>query len=307
MTTNSIEVAFIGLGSMGLPMARNLLNAGFKLAIYNRTTSVTDELASLGARVAVSPAQAVTPGGIVVTMLSNDTVLESLTLGESGFANNLGAGLHISMSTVSPDTSRKLACEQEGFGGQFVAAPVFGRPEAAALGKLFICSSGKIAAKARAKPVLDVLGQGIYDFGEEAGAANVVKLAGNFMILSATEVMAEAFALAEKNGVDRHAMFQFFTETNFNCPIYKNYGRILADRAFEPAGFKLELAAKDVRLMRETAEKSKMTLPVADLVYARMVESMNKGRGAKDCTAIEMSVSEAAGIVVEQGKSPSNN
>jgi 3-hydroxyisobutyrate dehydrogenase-like beta-hydroxyacid dehydrogenase len=235
-----------------------------------------------------------------VTMLANDAALDAFTCGKLGFLERLGdGGLHISMSTVSPDTSRRLAQEHAARGSQFLAAPVFGRPEAAAARKLWICQSGAAAAKARARPLLEALGQGIHDFGDDPGAANVVKLSGNFLILAAIEALAEALALAEKSGIDRQAMAGFLGQTIFSCPIYQNYGRIVADRAYEPPGFTLELGMKDVKLVRDAAETAVLPMPIADLLHARLLSGLAKGRAKFDWTAIELSTADDAGIAVK--------
>ena len=290
------SVTFIGLGAMGEPMASSVLRSGIALTVYNRSRERAAQLATAGAKVADSVAAAVTPGGVVITMLANDAALLDVTLGESGVADRLGAGgLHISMSTVSPETSRHLAAEHAKRGSLWLSAPVFGRPEAAAAQKLWICQSGPAEAKARAKPLLEAMGQAIHDFGEEPGAANVVKLSGNFLILSAVEAMAEALTLAEKSGIDRQALAGFLGQTIFNCPIYQNYGRILAAQTYEPAGFKLELGMKDVRLVRDAAESATVPMPLADLLHARLLTSLAKGRGQLDWTAIEMVSAEDAG------------
>ncbi len=291
------QIGFIGLGSMGEPMARNLLAAGYALKVFNRTAARAKPLASLGATTAATPREVVDAGGIVISMLANDAALEDMTLGEKGFLPALGTGgLHISMSTVSPETSRRLAAAHAAHGSQLLSAPVFGRPEAAAAKKLWICQSGPAEAKQRAQPVLEALGQGIHDFGEDPGSANVVKLAGNFMILSVIGVFSEALALAQKNGIERTALAEFFGQTVFNCPVYQNYGRMLAQRAFEPAGFKLELGMKDMRLVRETAERAQVPMPIADLLHTRLLSSLANGRAQMDWTAIELTVAENAGI-----------
>jgi 3-hydroxyisobutyrate dehydrogenase-like beta-hydroxyacid dehydrogenase len=290
-------LAMIGLGNMGIPMARNLLSSGATLTAYNRSEAPAQALAEAGARIGRTPADAITAGGIAISMLSNDAALEAVTLGPQGILAGLGqGGLHISMSTVSPATSQRLAALHAETGAQFVAAPVFGRPEAAAARKLWICLSGMGTARARARPVLEMLGQGVYDFGDDPGAANVVKLSGNFMILAAIEAMSEALALGEKNGVDRHAMIDFFTQANFSCPVYKSYGPILASQTYDPAGFKLELGMKDIRLGREIVETSAVPMPLADLLHARLLSAIAKGRGQLDWAAIEHATAEDAGL-----------
>jgi 3-hydroxyisobutyrate dehydrogenase-like beta-hydroxyacid dehydrogenase len=298
---NVESIAVIGLGHMGAPIARNLLASGFPISVYNRSRDKAGALAALGARVADSPAQAVAAGGVAVTLLSNDAVLEAAVLGEGGFADRLGAGgLHVSMSTVSPETSEKLAGEHARRGSLFVAAPVFGRPDAAAARQLYICASGAAEAKARAFPILQRLGQRVQDFGDAPGAANVIKLSGNFMIASAIEALAEAMALCEKNGIARAALHDFFSTANFACPVYQSYGRVLAARAYEPAGFALELGLKDIRLAREAAAVAGVPMPLADLLFQRLEDGARRGRGRLDWTAIELATAEAAGIAVAQ-------
>jgi 3-hydroxyisobutyrate dehydrogenase-like beta-hydroxyacid dehydrogenase len=289
-------VAFVGIGAMGGPMAMNLLKAGFEVTAYNRTSEKLAALKNAGARTADRHAAAVTPGGIVVTMVSNDQVLKELVAGDGGVAVALGAGTHISMSTISPDTARELANLHSRHGGRYLAAPVFGRPEAAAAAKLWICQSGAAKAKQAARPLLEAMGQSVRDFGDDPGAANLVKLCGNFMILSAVEAMSEAFALAEKNGIDRAAVAAFFGETLFGCPIYQNYGRIVANRAYEPAGFQLALGMKDVKLVRGAADSSEVPMALAELLHERLSDSIAKGRSRMDWTAIELIVAEAAGL-----------
>lgn len=306
MSANSSPIGFIGLGSMGLPMARLLLKAGFQVRAYNRSRAKAETLAAEQAAdaeganratVADSPADAVQAGGVVVSMLSDDAALREVVCGDRGLLKTLDAGgLHISMSTVAPETTRELAALHAQHGSELLAAPVFGRPEAAAAKKLWICRSGSVAAAMRAQAVLEALSQGIYDFGNEVGAANVVKLSGNFMILAAIEAMAEAFAFGEKNGLDRQALAGFFGQTIFSCPIYQNYGRILAERAYDPPGFALPLGMKDVRLVRGVAEDSRVPMPLADLLHARLLTAMAKQREHLDWTAIELSSAEDAGL-----------
>ena len=293
----SETIGFVGLGSMGLPMAANLIESGYKLRVYNRTAQKAQPLAQKGAEVANSPAEVVEPGGIVITLLANDKALEEVVLGENGLFSKLGTdGIHLSMSTVSPATAQKLAELHQQQGSHYLASPVFGRPDAVVARKLWICLSGNEAAKERVRPVLDKLGQGVFDFGEKAGAANVVKIAGNFLIISAIEAMAEAFTLAEKNGIDRTQIANLFGQTLFACPIYQNYGHAIAQQQYEPAGFKLSLGLKDVTLALQTAQESQMPLPFASLLHDRLIAAVAKGKGDIDWTGLALSVSEEAGL-----------
>ena len=293
----SERIGFIGLGNMGQPMALNLLKAGFELHVYNRNPARAEPLVAQGAQQVFKPSEVAEPGGIVVTMVANDSALESVVLGKEGFLERLGQnGIHLSMSTVSPATAHKLADLHAKQGSIYLAAPVFGRPAAAAAGKLWICLSGAQAGKERVQPVLNALGQGIFDFGEDPGAANVVKLAGNFLIAAAMEGMAEALTLAEKNGIDRSKVIDMLGQTSFACPIYQNYGKAIAEKRYMPPGFYLSLGLKDVGLVLQTADSAKMPMPFASLLHDRFLASVAKGRGDMDWSALALDVSEDAGL-----------
>jgi 3-hydroxyisobutyrate dehydrogenase-like beta-hydroxyacid dehydrogenase len=200
------------------------------------------------------------------------------------------------MSTVSPVTSRTLAERHARFGGRFVSAPVFGRPEAAAAKRLWICTSGAAASKEAAKPVFDTIGQGVFDFGEEVGAANVVKLAGNFLLTAAIEAMAEASAMAEKNGVPRADLLNMLTATIFNCPIYVNYGKGIINAQFEPAGFSIPLILKDMHLVQKTASDARAPMPILNLLIDRYLTLLAKGLDRYDAAALALGAAEDAGL-----------
>ncbi len=240
----SETIGLIGLGGMGSGMARQLLAKGRAVRVWNRTPAAAEPLVAAGATLAETPADAVEPGGIVITMLANDAALDTCARGPDGFLERLGTGLHLSMSTIGVALARDLAAAHATVGGAWLACPVFGRPEAAASGKLWIMTSGSAAAKERARPVLDDLSQGVFDMGEEPDGAVAGKIAGNFLIASAMEGMAEAFALLEKRGVDARAFHAMISTTIFASPIYANYGRFILDRAFSPPGFRLALWAR---------------------------------------------------------------
>ena len=291
------KIGFVGLGQMGAAMAANLIKAGFPLRVYNRTPEKARPLTEQGATQANSPADAAAPGGIVVTMLTNDTALEEVAWGENGFGTALGqGGIHLSMSTVAPDTSRRLAARHQEQGSHFVAAPVFGKPDAAAAQKLWIATSGSEDAKTRARPLLDAMGQGVYDFGEDAGAASVVKLTGNFLLGAAIEAMAEAFTLAQKSGIPRQAVYELFTNTLFACPVYKNYGKLIAEEHYQPIGAVPSLIRKDFGLVLQEAKTSQTPMPLASLVHDRLTAMVAKGREDRDWAGFAQEVSEGAGL-----------
>ncbi len=290
-------IGFIGLGQMGKPMAANLLAAGYRLRVYNRSAGRVQELGAAGVTPAAKPVEAAVPGGIVVTMIANDQALEEVVQGMGGFGEALGeGGVHLSMSTVAPATARRLAAYHADRGSAYVAAPVFGRPEAAAARKLWICVAGAPAARSRVQPLLDALGQQVYDFGDNPASANVVKLAGNFLIVSALEAMAESFALAAKNGVDPARFAAMMNETLFGGPIYQNYSRLIASGIYEPAGFKLSLGKKDIDLVQQTANESRVPMPLASLLHDRLLSGLARNRGDLDWTALALGVREDAGL-----------
>jgi 3-hydroxyisobutyrate dehydrogenase-like beta-hydroxyacid dehydrogenase len=255
-------IGFIGLGLLGLPMANNLVDAGYSLRVHNRTASKAEGLVARGAHRAERAADAATSGGVVVTVLWDDAALEGVVTSE-GFLERLGpGGVHVSMSTVLPETARRLSALHAQHGSAYVAAPVFGRPEAAAARKLWIPVSGAQPAKERVRPLLEALGgQGVFDFGEDAGAATVVKIAGNFLIISAARSLGEALSMADKNGVDAHAVVEMLTTTLFPAPIYQSYGKMIADRAAPVMQSPIPL--KDVGLFKRLAEQVDSPSPLS--------------------------------------------
>jgi 3-hydroxyisobutyrate dehydrogenase-like beta-hydroxyacid dehydrogenase len=290
-------LGFIGLGNMGEPIAANLLRAGFGLRVYNRTAARAAPLVAKGAAQVTSAAEVAQPGGIVLTMFADDRAVEEVTLAEHSFVERLGAGgIHISLSTIAPATSRRLAEHHAKHKVEYVAAPVFGRPEAAAAARLWVCTSGAAAAKQRVQPILTAISQGIFDFGEDYGAANVVKLCGNFLIAAALESLAEALTLARKNGVDPKALAEMFGKTIFACPVYQGYGKQIAEQRFEPVEFRLALGLKDIQLALQTAGSSSVPMPIASVLRYRWLESVAKGRADMDWTAVALAVAEDAGL-----------
>src|SRR5450755_945185 len=293
----SETIGFIGLGNMGQPISTNILKAGFALRVYNRSAHKAQPLVEQGAQQVSRPRDVVEAGGIVVSMVANDSALESITLGVDGILARLGpGGVHISMSTIAPATARRLGelhAERE---CAFVTSPVFGRPEAAAAGKLWIVSAGPQAAKERVRPILDAIGQKTFDFGEAPESASLVKVTGNFLIAAAMEAMAEALTLAEKNGVERTAVIEMLSQTIFASPIYQNYGRSIANKQYTPVGFEMQLGLKDVNLALQTAAQSNVPMPLASLLHDRLLTGVAKGRAEMDWMALALGVSEDAGL-----------
>ncbi|MDB6110665.1 MAG: 6-phosphogluconate dehydrogenase NAD-binding [Pedosphaera sp.] len=290
-------IGFVGTGNMGLPMAENLLKAGYKLKVYNRTKAKMAPLVERGAGTVEHPAEVAGSGGVVITMLADDAALKEVTLGPHGLIHSLGPeSIHISMSTVSPAASRELAPLHREVSAYYLAATVSGRPEAAAAASLGIYLSGEATAKARVLDILHKLGRHISDCGEDPGAANVVKLAANFMLLSSIEAFAEALTFAEKQQLDRTAVMNMLCDNLFDCSVFRNYGRLLAAKAYEPAGFKVRLAFKDLRLAIQSGESAETPMPFADALHNRMISLVATGKADWDVSAIGRGVAEQAGL-----------
>ena len=282
---------------MGSPMAANLLAAGYDLDVYNRTAAKAEPLVAKGARRADRAGDVAQPGGIVVSMLSDDAAVESLVTGDDGIGRRLApAGIHVSMSTVSPAATRKLAAYHASANSVMVASPVFGRPDAARAKQLRICVSGASDAKAKVRPILEAMGQGIFDFGDNPEAANIVKLAGNFMIAAAMEAIAEALAMVRKSGVDPIATIEMLTSTLFAAPVYQGYGAAIARQRFTPAGFRLPLGLKDIDLVLKTASEARAPMPTASLLHDRFIAAIAKGRAEMDWSALALGAFDDAGL-----------
>jgi 3-hydroxyisobutyrate dehydrogenase-like beta-hydroxyacid dehydrogenase len=291
------KIGFIGLGAMGLPIATRLLEAGHTLRLYNRTPEKAEALVSRGAERGSSPAEVVVPGGLVFTMLADDEAVERVTAGPNGILDRLGeGGVHVSLSTIAPELARRLADAHARRGARYVAAPVFGRPEAAAAGKLWIVLAGDAEGKERIADILPAFSLGVYDFGSDPGAANTVKLAGNFLIAAAMQAMAESFTLAEKQGIDRVRMAKLLSETLFDCPVYRNYGQAVAAHKFQPAGFRLPLGLKDIRLVLQTAEQARVPMPSAHILHQGLLAVLASGGEDLDWSALALTVSRNAGL-----------
>lgn len=291
------RIGFIGIGMMGFPMARNLLEAGYDLAVYNRTPEKASSLIDLGGAIKKNPLDVAQPGSIVMSCVSEDDALTAV-VGEHGqLAERLGRdGIHVSMSTILPRTAARLAEQQSAFGGYYVAAPVMGRPDVVLAKKQSYFIAGDENAKKRVVPLLEAVGQKIFDFGTVPEKANVAKLAANFLIASAIEAMAEAFTLISKNQGDPKKLFEAIGSTLFACPIYQNYGKQILDKKYTEPLFKLKLGLKDVRLIAETAEESNMPMRFARVLKDRFSEAMSHGLSDYDWTGIAAEVAREAGV-----------
>jgi 3-hydroxyisobutyrate dehydrogenase-like beta-hydroxyacid dehydrogenase len=296
-SNKTMTLGFIGLGHMGLPIAANLLKAGYQLQVYNRTEQKAAPIIAAGAKWIDSPGGVIEPGGIVFTMLADDAAVESIVVGNPDFLGRFaGGGIHISMSTIAPQTARDLAEQHAKKGVAYLAAPVIGRPDRAAAGSLFILLAGESNAKQAVEPLLKNLGQRIFDFGEEPWQANIAKLVVNFNIAAAIECMAEAFTLAEKEGIPRLKMTELLSETLFSSVVYKEYGNLVARHQYDPAGFRPRLGWKDVRLALQVAQESETPMPIGSLLGDRFLSALAKHRGDLDWSALALGASDDAGL-----------
>ncbi|HKJ33103.1 MAG TPA: NAD(P)-dependent oxidoreductase [Balneolales bacterium] len=292
-----MKIGFLGLGNMGEPMARNLLKSGdYELTVYNRTQSKTEKLKNEGADVADSVEDLVSGKDVVITMLSDDFALLSVMYDEGGLDAMDEDTIHISMSTISTELSRELDEVHDEEGSFFVSAPVFGRPDFAADGKLWIVAAGDSDAVEKCKPLFDIMGRETSVVGDEAYKANLVKVAGNFMIASMIESLGESFALIKKSGMDIKEYLEIINGALFNSPIYKNYGSLIADESYTPAGFKMKHGLKDVSLALETANASEVPMPLASLMHDHYLSGIAKGWSEYDWAALAKVSAEMAGI-----------
>ena len=291
-----MDVGFVGLGNMGTPMALNLIKSGHRVIVYNRTRSKAEALAAKGARIADRIADTCR-GDALITMLSDDAAVEGVIFASDGALASLGRdAVHISMSTISVALSERLAAAHAGAGQGYVAAPVFGRPEAAATAKLFIIAAGADATIARCSPLFYAMGQRTIVIGENPADANVTKLTGNFLIASVLESLGEAFALVRKSGIDSRRFLDSLTGTLFSAPVYQTYGSIIAEEKIPSGGFKMSLALKDMRLALAAADAKTVPMPIASLIRDHLLEGVAQGEGDSDWSGLARLSARSAGL-----------
>jgi 3-hydroxyisobutyrate dehydrogenase-like beta-hydroxyacid dehydrogenase len=291
-----MDIGFIGLGKMGQGMAANLMKAGHRVTVYNRSPGRADALVRQGATAAGSVAEA-SDAEVVFTMLSDDGAVEAVAFGENGIVASLASGAtHVSSSTISVALSERLEAAHADAGQRYAAAPVFGRPEAASAAKLFVIAAGIPQVLEPLYPLFDAIGQRTFVVSERPHTANLVKLSGNFLIASAIESVSEAVALVAKAGVDRQQYVDILTSTLFAAAAYQAYGGLIAREEFEPAGFAASLGLKDVRLVLAAAEQLQVPLPVASLLRDRLLTLVATGGGHLDWSALATLADRDAGI-----------
>jgi 3-hydroxyisobutyrate dehydrogenase-like beta-hydroxyacid dehydrogenase len=290
-----MDVGFIGLGGMGKAMAANLVKAGHRVRVWNRSPAPVKDLVALGAEAAATPRD-LARSEVVITMLADDAAIRAVVL-EGGLVEAAAPGLiHVNMATVSVAFAQELAALHRQRGIAYIAAPVFGRVEVAAAGKLNIVAAGDKAALARVEPLFTVLGQKVWPLGDVPERANVVKIAGNFMLASAIETMGEAGALVGGYGVSTAELLDILTNTLFAAPAYRIYGALIAEERYEPAGFKLTLGLKDVRLALAAGEAAHVPLPFASVLRDNLLDAIAGGDAERDWAALARVARRRAGL-----------
>jgi 3-hydroxyisobutyrate dehydrogenase-like beta-hydroxyacid dehydrogenase len=282
-----MKVGFIGLGAMGGAMASNLIAAGHALTLWNRSDAATEPLASLGAKVARTADRAA-QGDVLCSMLANDQAVREVFL-DGGLLDAMDRGtVHVNHSTISVALAKELAAEHAKRGLDYVAAPVFGRPDMAAAAKLNILVAGNPAAIERVRPLLEAMGSKLWPMGDAPERANVAKIAGNFMLASAIESMAEATALTRAYGISAADFLEVMTSTLFASQAYQVYGKLIAEQRFKPAGMSLPLGLKDVELALTAASTARVPLPFAGVLRDGLLEALAAGDADLDWSALAL-------------------
>jgi 3-hydroxyisobutyrate dehydrogenase-like beta-hydroxyacid dehydrogenase len=275
-----VNIGFIGLGSMGAPIARNIAAAGHGVHAWNRSPVEPPA----GVRL-VDSVEAALDADIVFTMLSDDPAIRAVILADDRLRTARPGMVHVVTATIWVDFAAELAAAHEAAGIGYVSAPVFGRPDVAAAAQLNIVAAGDPAAIALVQPIFDVIGRRTFVMGDDPKAANAAKIAGNMMIAMAIEAMAEAIALAESQGVGRGAFVDLMTQTLFGGRVYENYGAKIVAGDFD-AGFRMALGLKDLRLADAVGQASGKSLPMLAAVKGRIGEAVDAGLADRDWSAV---------------------
>jgi 3-hydroxyisobutyrate dehydrogenase-like beta-hydroxyacid dehydrogenase len=279
------SVTVVGLGAMGAPIARNLLAAGYQVTVWNRTPAATQDLVAAGAR-AVDSLDEAFATGTVLSMLANDPAVRERLLVDDLLAGAPAGAVHVNLATVSVDLAREATAAHARHGVGYVAAPVFGRVEVAAAGRLNIIAAGDPALLDRLRPVFDVIGQRTWLFGDEPHRANTVKIVGNYLIACAIQSLAEALSLARGAGIDESAMVDLLSNTLFTGPVYAGYGGLIARQAYEPAGFSARLGLKDVGLALDAGRAADIPLPIGGVLRDAFLDALAHGQSEQDWASI---------------------
>jgi len=294
-----MQIGVVGLGHMGSGIASNLLKAGHQLTVWNRSPDKAAALIEAGAVRAQTPAEAA-DGDFVITMLADDRAVEAVVFGDGGLLSAPGQAIHVSMSSIGTSFAARLARAYADAGRPFVSAPVFGRPAIAESGQLMMAVAGKASDLAACEPLFKAVGKRTFVVGEAPEKANLVKLVGNFMMLSAIESMAEAMTVAERGGIAPAMLLDILTGTQFDAPVYRNYGQLLVERRFHPAGFPAPLALKDMGLLDAAAVAARVPMPVLGVLREHLLTAIVRDGEDVDSTGIAEAVAASAGVEADR-------
>jgi 3-hydroxyisobutyrate dehydrogenase-like beta-hydroxyacid dehydrogenase len=292
-----MKIGFVGLGHMGAAIAANLLRAGHQVTVWNRSTGKARSLIDAGAVLAANPKAAASDNEVVITMLADDAALEAVLSGTEGIWVGLRpAALHISMSTISVAAAERTVSQHTAHGQHFMSAPVFGRPEAAVAAKLFVLAAGAQADFQLAEPLFSATSQRTFYVGETPAHANLIKLCGNFMILSAIEAMGEAMTLAQKGGVAKKRLLEVLTGSLFDSAVYRGYGMALVEERFKPAGFAAPLGLKDMRQVGQSAEALRVPMPLLNILRDHLLQTIGAEGEEVDWSGIGRTIAKNGGL-----------
>ncbi len=292
-----MKIGFLGLGAMGQPMARRLMDAGHELTVFNRTAGKAADLVANGAHLAGTPSEAARDAEVVFSMLFDDATTQMAAFGGDGIAAAMAPGaVHVCCSTLSLDQARRLRDGHAERGQAYVSATVLGRPPAAVAGELFVIVGGSAASRAMVMPVLQAFGPRVFVAGDDPVQANLIKLSLNFLIMSTIEQMAEVFVLNEKAGTNPRTVFEIMTGSFYNAPVHKNYGKLMVEREYDYPGAPVRLGLKDTEMFLAAGHDYLVPLPYASIARDRFLAAMAAGDTEKDFVVLLEQVRRSAGL-----------
>jgi 3-hydroxyisobutyrate dehydrogenase-like beta-hydroxyacid dehydrogenase len=290
-----MKVGFIGLGQMGRGMSARLMERGHELVVWNRTREVAETLERLGAKVASEPAATLRGVDVVITMLADDAAIESVWIAQELIRKVSASTIHLNMASVSLQMAQRLTRLHAESATPYVSAPVFGRPQAAAIGQLDIVAAGPRDAITRCTPLFEALGKQWFDLGTTAIHANIVKIARNYLLGTIIESLGEAFALVAKSGVEQSKFLEIITSTSLNAPAYKNYGRWIIDPPSNPT-FPLNLGLKDIEVALQAGSDTGVPMPMAAVIREQHLAAIAHGYGERDWAGLGNYIAKTAGL-----------
>ncbi|MBI79800.1 MAG: hypothetical protein CMQ51_05200 [Gammaproteobacteria bacterium] len=293
-----MKIGFIGLGRMGQGMANRILEAGHELTVFDKIESSLTKIGKSGAKIAKSLEELTQDREVVISMLPHDKALEELVLNQNGLSKLLKEkSIHMPMGTHGVEIIKRINNAHNESKQILVAGHVLGRPDMAATGQLTLVPAGPNSAIKKLKPIFDILGKKIFVAGDKPEAATAVKIANNFVLGSAIEVIGESMSLVRKYGVDPNLFHEVLTEGLFGCPAYEVYGKIIVEEDYDNVGASVQIGIKDANLALQAAESVGVPLPSCNVMRDRLLESVSNGDGEKDWAVMARAQAKARGLV----------